>query len=90
MARAEGFNAIPQSKADIRAFDACDLAAWKARAVVDDSLERQLQIKDPEIANRILDSLALVEHIVRDPDQVGMYSVEGLRRVCKILGIAKR
>jgi hypothetical protein len=27
LARSEGFNAVPQSKKDVRAFDACDLAA---------------------------------------------------------------
>jgi hypothetical protein len=37
LARADGFNAIPQSKKDIRAFDACDLAAWKTRSVVHDT-----------------------------------------------------
>lgn len=30
--RSEGFNAIPQSKDKVRAFDACDLAAWKAES----------------------------------------------------------
>jgi len=90
MARAEGFNAIPQSKADIRAFDACDLAAWKARAVIDDSWERQLHMNDPKAGGKIMESLTLVETIIRDSEQAAMHSVDGLKRACTILGIPKR
>jgi hypothetical protein len=90
LARAEGFNAIPQGKADIRAFDACDLAAWKARAVVDDSWERQLQLRDPKAADRILSSLTLVEDIVSDAGEVGMLTADGLKRACLVLRIPKR
>jgi hypothetical protein len=87
--RAEGFNAIPQSKLVIRAFDACDLAAWKARAVVDDAWERKLHLNDPEAADRIMRSLSQLESIIATTD-VGMYSTKSLTGICERLNIKKR
>jgi hypothetical protein len=88
-ARLEGANAVPQSKAEIRAFDACDLAAWKARTMIDDAWERELYLTDPEAAERILGSLSQLEKIVRG-QEVGMYSAEALRKICEHLKIPKR
>ncbi len=80
-ARADGINAIPQSKADIRAFDACDLVAWKSRVLLDDAWERELHLKDPDAGDRIMRSLNQLEKIVR-AGEMGMYTVESMRRVC--------
>jgi hypothetical protein len=85
----EGYNAILQSKADVRAFDACDLAAWKARAIVDDAWERKLHLSDPKAADRIMRSLEKIEIIVRGKE-VGMYSRKGLTNICEKLSIPKR
>ena len=88
-ARAEGFNAIPQSKDRIRAFDACDLAAWKARAMIDDAWERKLHLNDPASADRIMRSLSQLELIV-DTKDIGMYSTKSLTRICEKLNIPRR
>jgi hypothetical protein len=90
LARSEGFNAVPQSKKDVRAFDACDLAAWKLRTVIDDAWEKELHMAQPDAADRILKSLGVVENLVRDPRAVGMYSLRGIREVCRLLNIPKR
>ena len=90
LARVDGFNVIPQSKADIRAFDACDLAAWKSRTVVHDTWERELQMKDPNSAGRILNSLGQVESLLKSSQQPSMLTARGLRAVCDNIGIPKR
>jgi hypothetical protein len=86
-ARADGFDAITQSKKCIRAFDACDLAVWKARAIMDDSFFRELQLKDPRGADRILKSLDQLESIT--PDN-GRLSANRMRNICYGFKIAKR
>jgi len=86
-ARKAEYNAIPQSKAAIRAFDSCDLAAWKARAVIDDSWGRNLHLADPDAADRIMRSLAQIELVLQDN---GMYSPESLGKICHELKIARR
>jgi hypothetical protein len=48
----DGFNAISQGKAEIRAFDTCDLVAWKCRATVDAAFEKQAFQKDPAAAEK--------------------------------------
>jgi hypothetical protein len=62
-ARAEGFNAIPQSKKHIRAFDACDLAAWKSKTITDDAHVKRLHRSDARSAERILKALDQLEVI---------------------------
>ncbi len=90
MARSEGFNAVPQSKKEIRAFDACDLAGWKARTIVDDIWERELQLKYPHSAGMLERSLDVLEDVVKSAKGAGMLSLEGLRNSCKQLGIPTR
>ena len=88
-ARRDGINAIPQSKAGIRAFDACDFVAWKSRVMLDDAWERELHLKDPNGAEKILRSLKQLETVVRG-NEMGMYSVESMRRICAKAKVPKR
>lgn len=90
MARDDGFNAIPQSKKDIRAFDACDLAAWKSRAMIDDAWERLLPMKDPDAGARIMRTLEQIEDVIKDSRNAAMFSVHGLKTICKNQGISER
>ena len=90
LARADGFNAIPQSKRDIRAFDACDLAAWKTRTLVHDTWERELQMKDRESAVRIINTLGQVESLLKSASEPAMLTASGLRIVCDSMGLARR
>jgi hypothetical protein len=80
--RTEGFNAIPQSKAQIRAFDACDLAAWKAKTLIDDTYERMLWQANPEYSDRIMASLGQLAKIVQNDTHTRM-SYEGLIATCQ-------
>jgi hypothetical protein len=88
-ARSEGFNAVPQSKKDIRAFDACDLTAWRARAQIDDAWERQVHLHDPEGPANIMRSISQLEAVVKKKE-VGMFSAGALYKICKSLDIQKR
>jgi len=85
-ARAQGFNAIPQSKATIRQFDACDIAAWKARATIDDSIFRNVTM-EPAWRAKIMKSLRRLELIVQDN---GWCTLESLSGICLALGISRR
>ncbi len=85
--QAEGYNAITQAKTAIRAFDACDLIAWKARVNVDDGIVRQLQLNSPEDAKRILNSLDLIESVAQDNN---MISYRPLLTICKLLHVPRR
>jgi hypothetical protein len=85
-ARGYGFNAIPQRKVDIRCFDACDLAAWKARAIIDDAIYRR-DITNPD-AKQLLDaSLTKLKRILHDN---GWATPRALDGICLKLGIPKR
>jgi hypothetical protein len=86
-AREDGFNVIPQSKREIRAFDACDLAAWKAKSIIDDSYIREVHLTDPDGADRILASLNQLESIAPDNAQ---FSLNGMLNACRQAKIAKR
>ena len=90
LARIDGFSVSPKSKSDIRAFDACDLAAWKTRTVVHDTWERELQLKDPTSAERILKSLEQVESLLKSANEPAMLTARGLNAVCDNMGIPKR
>jgi hypothetical protein len=88
-ARKDGINAIPQSKAGIMAFDACDLVALKSRVMLDDAWERELHLKDPDGAEKILRSMKQLETVVRG-GELGMYSVESMRKICAKAKAPKR
>ena len=88
-ARADGVNAVPQSKKGVRAFDACDLVAWKFRVMLDDAWERELHLKDPAGAEKILRSMRQLETVVRG-NELGMYSVESMRKICAKAKVPKR
>ena len=88
-ARAEGYNAVSQSNATIRAFDTCDLAAWKARVMIHDTWERRLYRQDADAVENILRSLGQLETIVRG-QEVGMYSPKGLTKICELCQVPKR
>jgi hypothetical protein len=85
--RRDGFNAIPQSKASIRAFDSADLAAWKARTVVDDGLVKQLQLGDPVAAARIMKTFDQLDPVLQIN---GTLRVAALTNICTQLGVPKR
>ena len=86
VARNDGFNAIPQSKADIRAFDSCDLAAWKTKAVLDDSLYRELA-RDEITKKRIYASLNQLERIMPEPK---VFTLEAMQGMCRRAHLKKR
>lgn len=65
LARKDGYNAIPQSKANIRAFDACDLAAWKSKSIIDDAWERQLHLESSNAADKIMQAVKQIETVIR-------------------------
>ena len=88
-ASSEGFNAVPKSKKDIRAFDACDLTAWRARAQIDDAWEKQIHLRDPEGPANIMRSISHLEAVVRNKE-VGMFSAGALRRICQELKVPRR
>ena len=77
IARREGFNTVPQSKADIRAFDPCDLAGWKARTAIDDGLVKLLGLRGEFEHDRFVQAN-------------NMLRVKGLLNTCRELGIEKR
>lgn len=85
--RSQGFNAIPQSKATIRAFDACDLAAWRTRVNVDDGVVRRLQDTDKQAERRIL---AAIDQIETATQSNGTYSFPTIRNACTLLGGKRR
>jgi hypothetical protein len=84
-ARHDGFNAVLQSKKLIRAFDACDLAAWKAKSAIDDTLNRKLY--KTQGGEKIKRSLEQLGTIVQDN---GMYSSKSLFNICTMNGVARR
>ncbi len=88
-ARAEEFNAIPQAKGKIRAFDACDLAAWKAKTIIDDAYVRKLHEVDPANADRIMKSLHQLEVAMNVSDHKEL-SLRAMRKTCETKPIAKR
>jgi hypothetical protein len=86
-ARADGFNAILQSKQNVRAFDACDLVAWKTRRLVDDALVSQSQDQDSEAAEHILKAMDLLNPILH---LNGFIDRELLAKLCDVLNLGPR
>lgn len=86
-ARSIGFNAIAQSKSDIRAFDACDLAAWKARVAVDDSFVRKEHMKGPSYGWRIMKSISEIGTVLQNN---GLLDTASMVAACDALGVPKR
>jgi hypothetical protein len=78
LARRDGFNAISQKKADIRAFDCCDLAAYRTKAILDDSFYRELA-EDRATELKIKKSLDQLEMIVQEN---GVLTAERMRGMC--------
>jgi hypothetical protein len=85
--RTQGFNAIPQSKENIRAFDAGDLAAWRARAIINDGIVKKMGADDPRAAERIMKSLDQLESMVQANRTTGFL---GLKKTCVALGGKRR
>lgn len=88
-AKTESIKVQPESKEKIRAFDACDLAAWKSKSIVDDAWNRKLHLKDPGAADRIKRSLDQLETVV-SPEIHGMYTRNSLLNCCFLLKVPKR
>jgi hypothetical protein len=82
--RSEGYNAVPQSKKAVRAFDACDLVAWKAKSLIDDSYERMLWKTNPDSAGRVMAALNQLESVVHSDTHTLMTS-DGLIRACQAI-----
>lgn len=88
-AKQENFNLSAESKQAIRAFDACDLAAWKSKTAIDDTWNRKLHLTDPSSADRIKRSLDQLETFV-SPEIHGMYTRNSLLKCCFLLKVPKR
>jgi hypothetical protein len=86
-AEVDGFNVIQQSKKDIRAFDACDLAAWKTKAHVVDGFIRQLPKEDQVAWERISKSFDQLRKILQVNDVIDTASLE---KLCADNGIQRR
>jgi hypothetical protein len=86
-ARDAGFNAIPQAKKGVRAFDACDLAAWKARTIVDDHYVKNKYGDGSVPIELLVASLDSLEMMI--PDN-GRLSLTGLQNICMHLQTKKR
>ena len=72
-----GFNAIPQNKEHLRRFDACDLVAWKSRAVIDKALYR-VNIADAEENRLLRRSLSALDCIVQENGWLTPWSLNGI------------
>ncbi len=79
LAETVGFNVIRQSKRLIRAFDACDLGAWKARRIVDAAFDKKMHRYDPAGFKRTLASLDELGPILQDN---GILRTKAIEQVC--------
>jgi hypothetical protein len=86
-ARKEGYNAIAQSKKDVRAFDSSDFAAWKSRVLTNNGIVQRLQDEDEKSATKILKSLNQLESVVQANRT---YGTTAILRVCKRLNVPPR
>lgn len=86
-AKKDGFNVISQSKANIRAFDSCDLAAWRAKAVYDDAFYRDFGINGKPSLDRLHASLDELEKIV---PYSGVLTLDVMREMCRRANVPKR
>lgn len=87
-AKADGFDAFTRPKRSLRQFDACDLAAWRSRIIVDDAWERQLHLACPLAADRVMKSLAQLERIVRGRE-AGRHTASGMKEIGLQLKLAR-
>ena len=87
IAKADGFDVDDRSKKRIRAFDACDLAAWRARIILDDTYTHSSVLGRAKDGEKVMRALAELESIVHDN---GMIRTRGLKRICGELGISRR
>jgi len=85
MARSDGFKVIPISKADVQAFQAGDLVAWKTRIVVQNATYGPLGSEDD--AEQILRSLNPIKSIVQ---RNAGFDKEALLKMCTASGIPRR
>jgi hypothetical protein len=76
-----------ESKADIRAFDSCDFAAWKTRTVVHDTVVKGRHLKDLVSAERIERSMDQLDPILQLNARI---APEVLSELCDIVGIRRR
>lgn len=83
----DGFNAIQQGKKNIRAFDSCDLAAWKTKSLVDDGLIKQLQHTDPIAGGQLIRSFDQLAKILQ---LNALIDTAALENMCTFTGTAKR
>ena len=87
VARNEGFNASQESKAGIRAFDACDLVAWITRRSIHDLYVKELHLQGPTERKQIVQSFSRVKPTLQD---MGRLSLAGMRNICRDLKVPKR
>ena len=85
-ARDAGFNVMTQPKDKIRAFDACDLAAWKARSVVDDAMYRKKGGGEDELEN-LIKTIKQFDPVLHEN---GWMKPERLEESCKALPVTRR
>ena len=78
MAKRLGFNATSQNKSTIRAFDAADLAAWKARNAILDLWDKKLHLKGEYESKRLRDTFDKVNKMIRNN---GMFQEASLEKV---------
>jgi hypothetical protein len=86
-AKKDGFDVTPRSKKHIRAFDACDLAAWRAKAVYDDPFFRDFGIKEKPTLDKLHASLDELEKIIPNG---GVFSLDAMRTMCLRAHVPRR
>lgn len=84
--RSWGFNAISEDKSTIRRFDPSDLAAWKARAIIDDALFRK-DVTDSKERDFLKRSLTMLDPILHFN---GWCTPASLTGICSALKIPAR
>jgi hypothetical protein len=84
-AKDEKYTVLFLDKTKTCAFQAADLAAWKAKSAIDDAYNRKLHRLDG--GKRIMQSLNQIEIVLQDN---GMHARSSLLRACAQLKIARR
>ena len=86
-AQKDGFDVVPREKKNIRAFDACDLAAWRAKAIYDDAFFRDFGIKEKPTLEKLHERLDELEKIIPNG---GVFTLEIMRTMCLRAHVPKR
>lgn len=84
-ARQDGFKVVPLDKADASAFQAGDMAAWKFRTAIHNTVYGPMtKIEDMESVLRSMDP---IKHLVQNN---GVYDKESMLKLCDVGNVPRR